>query len=147
RWLDQAEAEQAAMAVFEDRPYQPLVPTELQWRHWAQLKHRDEMVDRLRKLSQHLEAMRRQPVSAWPHIQQRLESLRDDPPAHPARAWLHMLAQPLRSVLHADLFNLQDLVRWVGELRIETPEERRQLLSVLDQLAIKLGVASEDEHS
>ena len=34
RWLDQAEAEQEAMAVFEGRGYRPLLPAEVQWRHW-----------------------------------------------------------------------------------------------------------------
>src|SRR4051794_9937921 len=71
RWVDHAEAEQEAMAVFEDRPYQFLLPTALQWRHWAKLKHPDEMAERLRELAKLLEALRgdaAQPVSAWLHI-------------------------------------------------------------------------------
>ena len=120
RWADHAEAEQEAMAVFEDRPYQPLLPAHLQWRQCAQLEHPYEVAERLRELAENLEA-RRGDVS------------------HPVSAWLHMLAAPLRHVLEVNFVYLHDLVRWVDGVPFETPSERRALLEVFDQVVAETG--------
>jgi type I restriction enzyme M protein len=115
RWADHVEAEQEAMAVFEDRPYQPVLPPALQWRHLVQLKQPDEIVGSLRKLAEHLDSVRRdnsQPVSAW----------------------LHVLAEPLRPVLRVNAGRVRDILYWAGELPFETQNERRALLEMFDQL-------------
>ena len=50
RWADLQDAEQEAMAAFEDRTYQPLLPESLQWRHWVLLDHPRAIADRLQEL-------------------------------------------------------------------------------------------------
>ncbi len=114
RWADLQDAEQEAMAVFEDRTYQPLLPEPLQWRHWACLDYPNAIADRLQELAQYV------------------EGLRGDA-AHPVAAYLHALAEPLRRVLKVNFVYLHDFVRWVADLPFETPSERRALLDVFDQ--------------
>ncbi len=113
RWADHAEAEEEAMAVFEERSYKPLLPTPLQWRHWTQLEDPFEMVERLHELAQ------------------RLDALRGDA-SQPISTWLHILAAPLRRLLEAKFVDLHKLLQWVSELPLETPRDRRELLQVFD---------------
>ncbi|MQB19015.1 restriction endonuclease subunit M [Agrobacterium tumefaciens] len=120
RWADLQDAEQEAMAVFEDRMYQPLLPEPLQWRHWIRLDHPHVIADRLQELTRHV------------------EGLRGDV-AHPVAAYLHTLAGPLRRVLKVNFVYLYDFVRWVADLPFETPSERRALLEVFDQAIAETG--------
>lgn len=120
RWADLQDAEQEAMAAFEDRTYQPLLPEPLQWRHWVRLDHPRTIADRLQELAQYV------------------DGLRGDA-AHPVAAYLHALAEPLRRVLKVNFFYLHDFVRWVAELPFETPSERRTLLEVFDQVIAETG--------
>lgn len=120
RWADLQDAEQEAMAVFEDRTYQPLLPAPLQWRHWARLDQPYAIAERLQDLVQHV------------------EGLRGDA-AHPVAAYLHALAVPLRRVLNVNFVYLHNFVRWVAELPFETPSERRALLDVFDQAIAETG--------
>lgn len=122
RWADLQDAEQEAMAVFEDRPYQPLLPQALQWRQWACLDRPQAISDRLFNLADYV------------------GSLRGDS-AHPMAAYLHALADPLRRVLKVNFFYLIDLVRWLGEVPCETPSERRALLEMFDQVISETGDA------
>ena len=115
RWADLQDAEQEAMAVFEDRTYQPLLPVPLQWRHWVRLDQPIAMSERLKDLVQHVEGLRGES-------------------AHPMAAYLHALAVPLRRVLKVNFFYLHDFVRWVADLPFETSSERRALLAVFDQV-------------
>ena len=114
RWADLQDAEQEAMAVFEDRIYLPLLPEPLQWRHWVHLDPPSAIVTRLQALAQHVEGLRADA-------------------AHPVAAYLHALAEPLRLVLKVNFFYLHDFVRWVADLPFETPSERRALLDLFDQ--------------
>lgn len=122
RWADLQDAEQEAMAVFEDRTFQPLLPDPLQWRHWAHLDHPQAMADRVQELAFYV------------------EGLRGDA-AHPLAAYLHALAEPLHRVLKVNFVYLLDLVRWVSELPFETPSERRALLNVFDQVVAETSGA------
>ncbi len=128
RWADLQDAEQEAMAVFEDRPYQPLLPKSLQWRHWARLDHPHSIADRLGELVQYL------------------GGLRGDA-ANPVAAYLHALAAPLRRVLDVNFAYLDDLVRWVGELPFETPSERSALLEVFDQVLAETSGVHDGQYS
>lgn len=128
RWTDLQDAEQEAMAAFEDRTYQPLLPEPLQWRHWARLDHPYSIAERLRELVFYV------------------EGLRGDA-AHSLAAYLHALADPLRHVLTVNFVYLIDLVRWVGELPFETPSERRALLEVFDQVLSETGDARDGQFS
>lgn len=120
RWADLQDAEQEAMAVFEDRTYQPLLPALLQWRCWVRLDQPYAIAERLQDLVQHV------------------EGLRGDA-AHPVAAYLHALAVPLRRVLNVNFVYLHNFVRWVAELPFETPSERRALLEVFDQVIVETG--------
>lgn len=120
RWADLQDAEQEAMAAFEDRTYQPLLPEPLQWRHWVRLDHPRAIADRLQELAQYV------------------DGLRGDA-AHRVAAYLHALAEPLRRVLKVNFVYLHDFVRWVADLPFETPSERRALLEVFDQVIAETG--------
>ncbi len=120
RWADLQDAEQEAMAAFEDRTYQPLLPEQLQWRQWVHLDHPRAIADRLHDLAQYV------------------DGLRGDA-AHPVAAYLHALAEPLRRVLKVNFVYLHDFVRWVADLPFETPSERRGLLEVFDQVIAETG--------
>lgn len=120
RWADLQDAEQEAMAAFEDRTYQPLLPEPLQWRHWVHLEHPRAIADRLQELAQYV------------------DGLRGDA-AHPLVAYLHALAEPLRRVLKVNFVYVHDFVRWVADLPFETPSERRALLEVFDQVIAETG--------
>ena len=58
RWADLQDAEQEAMAVFEDRTYEPLLPEQLQWRHWARSDHPNRIAERLQELTRYVEGFR-----------------------------------------------------------------------------------------
>jgi type I restriction enzyme M protein len=115
RWADHAEVEQEAMAIFDGRPFQYLLPAPLQWRRLAQSKDPSEIAERLRELERRLEALRGDGIQ-------------------PVSAWLHLLAMPLRRLLQEKSISLHELVRWVDELPFETPNERRSLLEVFDEM-------------
>jgi type I restriction enzyme M protein len=120
RWADVQDAEQEAMAAFEGRSHQPLLPGPLQWRHWVRLDSTSAIAIRLQELAQYV------------------ESLRGDA-AQPAAAYLHALTEPLRRVVKVDFVHLNDFVRWVADLPIETRNERRALLDVFDQVIAETG--------
>jgi type I restriction enzyme M protein len=129
RWIDYAEIEQEAMAVFEVRQHQPLVPRALQWRGWALLQQPNDIAQRLRE------------VVRW------LEDSRADR-QHPLSAWLQRLASPLRRTLEVvDFVYMHDLVHWVGELPFETPGERRTLLEVFDRVLAETNDGSDGQYS
>lgn len=115
RWVDMQEAELEAIAVFENRVYQPLLPQSLQWRHWFRLDHSGVIADRLQELAHYIE-----------HLHVDAE--------HPVVSYLHALVDPLRRVLKVNFVYLIDFVRWVGELPFETPSERSSLLDIFDQV-------------
>jgi type I restriction enzyme M protein len=116
RWVDHAEAEQEAMATFEGRLHQPLLPSALRWRNWGQLRRPQLMIERLRQLAQHL------------------KSPRDDS-AQPMGSWLHALAVWLSDVVQLRNFpDFHELVCWVNELPFETPHEQRAVLEAFDHM-------------
>jgi type I restriction enzyme M protein len=128
RWADLQDAEQEAMAVFEDRAYQPLLPEPLQWRHWATLESPHAIAERLHELVQYV------------------AGLRGDA-AQPVAAYLHALAEPLRRVLKVNFEYLYDFVRWVADLPFETPSERRALLDVFDQAIAETSDPYDGQHA
>lgn len=125
RWVDLQDAEEEAIAAFEGRPHQSLLPATLQWRHWSLLDKPNEIARRLGELANHVEGMR-------------------GDVAQPLAAYLYTLAAPLRRVLDVNLVYLRDLVRWVDELPFETPGERREVLEVFDQVLTETQDAREE---
>lgn len=128
RWADLHDAEQEAMAIFDERAYEPLLPPTLQWRQWSRLDHAPAITERLQALAD------------------RVESLRSDAD-HPVAAYLHALAEPLRRVLHVHFVYLIDLVHWVGELPLETASERRTTLDIFDHLLAEVRDPADGQFS
>jgi type I restriction enzyme M protein len=128
RWADLQDAEQEAMAVFEDRPYQPLLPEPLQWRHWAHLDDPYAIADRLHDLTRYVRGFRG-----------------DSPP--PIAAYLHALAAPLQRMLEVNFVYLHDLVHWVSELPFETRGERRSLLDLFDEVIAETSTPYEGHYT
>lgn len=125
RWTDLQESEQEAIAVFEGRTHEPLLPPPLQWRHWSQLEKPNEIARRLSDLAL------------------RVASLRGSG-AEPLAAYLHVLAEPLRRILEVNFTYLRDLMRWVGELPFETASERREVLDAFDRVLAETQEAREE---
>jgi len=127
RWFDQAEAEQEAMAVFEDRAYQPLLPAELHWRHWHALKHPAALAELVHKLADLLE--------------------RNEADAAKAGApWLRRLAAPLRRLLKVNTVYWRDLLQWIADLPFETPSDRRGLLEMFDLVLAETSEVYDGQH-
>ncbi|MBU5637505.1 N-6 DNA methylase [Geomonas sp. Red69] len=124
RWIDNRDVEQEAMSIFEDRSYQPLLPSRLQWRNWAQLDNPYEIAAQFRELTRYLEARR-------------------GDTEQPLRALVHMLPR----VLEVDFVCLHDLVRWVATLPFDMVSERRALLSVFDQMVAQTTDAYDGQFS
>ncbi len=115
RWLDQEDAEAAAEAAFEERPYQPLFPPRLHWRSWCGAE-RFEMADRLRAVAQQIETTVGE----------------SGPSAH-----LRLMSEPLGRLLQLNPSSLVEAVRWATALPMETLSERRTALEAFDALLIK----------
>ncbi|WP_186258571.1 N-6 DNA methylase [Burkholderia gladioli] len=128
RWADLQDAEQEAMAVFEDRTYHPLLPEQLQWHQWLHLHDLHSITERLSELAHYVERSR-------------------ENAAHPLAAYLHILADPLRRALKVNFAYLIDLVRWVDELPFETQNDRRALLDVFDQVLDETADAYDGQFS
>lgn len=126
RWVDHVEAEQEAMALFEDRPHQSLMSVDLQWRNWARLEMPNVMAERLGAIAD------------------TAERLRGDA-THSLAGYLHALAEPLRRVQKINFVYLADLVRWVDSLPFETPSERRELLDLFDRVLAESRAPQEGE--
>lgn len=127
RWFDQAEAEQEAMAVFEDRAYRPLLPATLQWRHWNALEQPAALAERVQALAEQLE---RQEIDA----------------AQAGALWLRRLAAPLRRLLKVNPFHWLGLLQWIAELPFETPSDRRGLLDLFDLVLAETSEAYGGQH-
>jgi len=127
RWFDQLEAEQEAMAVFEDRAYRRLLPAQLQWRRWHALEQPATLSEHVQALAEHLE-------------RQESDAIQAEIP------WLRRLAAPLRRLLEVNPFYWLDLLRWVGELPFETPSDRRGLLELFDLVLAETSDAYDGQH-
>ena len=121
RWADFQEAEQEAIAAFDDTDYQPVLPTSMHWRSWHIL-HAQELqglfVDRL------------------PQALERLNNSRHNTLA----THLHHIAPALEHLGRMSPRSLDLLIRWLADQPFETPNDRRDLLNIFDQtLDVVLG--------
>jgi type I restriction enzyme M protein len=115
RWLDNGDAEAAAEADFEERPYQQLFPPHLQWRSWCGTD-RFEMADRLREV-----------------VQRIATTVGESGP----RAHVRLISDSLLRLLQLNPSSLVEAVRWTTALQMETPSERRTTLEAFDLVLIK----------
>jgi type I restriction enzyme M protein len=128
RWVDLAEAEQEAMAIFEERSYEQLLPSPLQWRHWAQLTDPIEMSDLMLELGLFLERKR-------------------DFSTNPVGAWLHLVVEPLIGARDLASGVLCRFVHWVADLPFETLAERRALRGVFDGVVSLTNSSPGDQYA
>lgn len=112
RWLDQADAEAAAEAAFEERPHQPLFPPRWQWRIWS----RTEPVEMAQRLSAVAKRVSTTVVDSGPG------------------AHLSLLSEPLHRLLKLEPNSLADAVRWAAAFPMDTPSERWAVLEAFDLL-------------
>ncbi|WP_133303075.1 N-6 DNA methylase [Cupriavidus lacunae] len=127
RWLSVAEAEQEAMAVFEERPYHPSLPTALQWPHLVQIDQPSDWAGFVSALVAHLER-------ADPHC------------LNAAMAWLPRLAGPLRRLVRVHAVHVFDLIRWLDALPLDTPGERRTALELFDAVLAETSEAYDGQY-
>jgi len=127
RWADHQEAEQEAMASFEDRSFCPVLPSRLHWRYWHDLMP----LKMGRFLSQEL----------CPALD-RLHDSRESS----LSTYLHTLADPLRRIAEVNLAYLSDVVRWLAQQPFETAHDRRQLLDFFDGVVAESIGGYEGQH-
>jgi len=124
RWADFQEAEQEAIAAFDDVDYKAVLPSSLHWRSWHLLP-RDELqgffADRLSHTLEQLNNSRH--ISLATH--------------------LHRTASIVKSLGQLSPRSLDTIIRWLADQPFETPSDRRALLDVYDAVLDK----ALDKHS
>ena len=118
RWADFQEAEQEAIAAFDDSPYEPALPACLHWRSYC-----NSEPDELREL-----LLR----ELMPALEQ-LGNSRHNPLA----THLHRIAPSVAALSEISAQGLYGLFEWVSQQPFETPHDRRQLLDKLDSILLK----------
>jgi len=114
RWADFQEAEQEAIAAFDDTDYQPVLPTSMHWRSWYILRPQelqDLFADRLPQVLEGLNNSRHNTLATH----------------------LHHIAPAVESLGRMSPRSLDLLIRWLADQPFETPSDRRDLLNVFDQ--------------
>jgi type I restriction enzyme M protein len=112
RWVDFQEAEQIAIAAFEEIDYEPVLPDAFQWRSWHVLPS-----DELKNF-----------ISSLPEILNNLGNTRKNPLA----TYLHRIAPAVQDLTHLSAESLKSIVTWLSEQPFETLRDRRALLDTYD---------------
>ena len=117
RWADFQEAEQEAIAAFDDTDYQPVLPTKYHWRTWHDLPpHELENV--------------------FLELPSKLHSFANS--RHDTMATqLHRVAPAVEKFSHLPADTLANLIDWLAHQPFETPSDRRALRDVLDSVLLK----------
>jgi len=114
RWADFQEAEQEAIAAFDDTDYHAVLPTSMHWRSWHIL-HPQELQDLF--------------AERLPQALERLNNIRHNTLA----THLHHIASAVEHLGRMSPRPLELLIRWLADQPFETPSDRRDLLNVFDQ--------------
>lgn len=128
RWLDLQDSERRAVAIFEDRPYRPVLPESLQWRSWALCGDPQIIAGRLREVAKYVKRTH-------------------DDTSHDLTFYLQVLAAPILRMVDAKFVSFLDLVPLVADLPFETPAERRALLDMFDQVIAQAASGPDGEHT
>lgn len=115
RWVDFQEAEQEAIAAFDEAAYKPVLPAALHWRSWYNLPPHDLPELFSDRLSPALE---------------RLNNSRHNSLA----THLHRIASAVKDLGWLSPHALEALIHWLAEQPFETPSDRRALLGIFDTL-------------
>lgn len=119
RWADFQEAEQEAIAAFDDTDYRPILPSSLHWRSWH-LMPPDELQTFF--------------TERLPDVLERLNNFR-----HISLAThLHRIASAVRNVGRLSPQALDWLIHWLADQPFETPRDRSALLDSFDAVLDKL---------
>ncbi len=113
RWADFREAEDEAIAGFEDKPFAPVLDASFHWRSWSHLSG-EELRQRLDDLKAGLDLSQAKVSSS-----------------HGALAYVWDGVHELTGI---DEWSRTILVRWLAEQPFETPSDRFELLDQLDVL-------------
>ena len=127
RWFDYVEAEQEAMAVFEDRTHEPFLPPRLRWRHILR-SGPDELhksLEDIRDLAEDLRGRGEQLTTAH----------------------MRALAEPLHDILRIRPEHTFEFARRLDELPFETLGDRLALLALFDRLLEDSAERHDGEHA
>jgi type I restriction enzyme M protein len=114
RLADSRDAEQEAMAAFEEMPWKPILPPRLRWRNIARLEGSQQVADHVLDLA---------------HAVARLH----DAAADPMGNYLHALSDPLREFLKLRPHIVREVINLVDALPLDTPSDQRAALTVFDR--------------
>ena len=115
RWADFQEAEQEAIAAFDEADYDPVLPAALHWRSWYDLPPHDLpklFADRLAPALERLNNSRHNSLATH----------------------LHRIVSAVKDLGRLSSHALEELIHWLAEQPFETPSDRRALLDVFDAL-------------
>jgi type I restriction enzyme M protein len=115
RWADYQEAEEEAMAEFEDRQWHSVLPPRLRWRIWFRLPAPELGRILFDELPAYLTGLRSRSETAL-------------------AAYLSALSEPLQHVATTNIGVVCDVVHWVGDQPLETNNDRRLFLEFFDSL-------------
>lgn len=113
RWADFQDAEQEAVAAFDDSNYEPILPAALHWRTYHSMP-----VERLQKLLSD-------------ELPCRLGSLANER-HNPLAIQLHRIAPAVEKLGRLPLSVLDTVIQWLASHPFETPFDRRRLLEAFD---------------
>jgi len=118
RWAGFQEAEQEAIAAFDDTDYNPVLPSFLHWRSWYNLPPQE---------------MKELFAGRLPHALEGFNNSR-----HISLAThLHRIAPAVKDLGRISPRSLEALIRWLADQPFETPGDRRALLDVFDSVLDK----------
>ena len=115
RWADYQEAEEQAMAEFEDRQWHSVLPPKLRWGVWFRLPAAELRRILFDELPAYLTGLRSRSETAL-------------------AAYLSALSEPLQHLATTNIGVVCDVVHWVGDQPLETNNDRRLFLEFFDSL-------------
>ena len=118
RWVDFQDAEQEAIAAFDDADYRPVLPRRLHWRNWHN-------------------AYQNVKKEVFTELPDRLGSLANSRSDNLATQ-LHCIAPAVETLASFPIAVIENLIRWLAAQPFETPGDRRTLRDTLDNLTKQL---------
>ncbi|MEW6406831.1 MAG: N-6 DNA methylase, partial [Chloroflexota bacterium] len=119
RWVDFQDAEQEAIAAFDDTDYKPLLPASLHWRSWHMF-HPQKIKELL---------------SDW--LSDKLEWLNNY--RHNSLATqLYRISPAVKRLGRLSPQSLHKIICWLADQPFETPRDRYALLDILDSVLDKI---------
>lgn len=127
RWADFQEAEQEAIAAFDEDDYEPILPASMHWRTWHLLEPNEMWSFLTKRLPKALNALGNS----------RHNSLATQ---------LHRIVPAVETVGRLSPRGLYAIVHWLAEQAFETPGDHRAMLDTLDEVLMKSVGKHSGEH-